>query len=1814
MQFNNADFEKKSKDTIRSLKDLESNLKMDGATSGLDKIKTALSGFSISPLVKGASEAGSGFTNMSIAGVTAIQEITRKVVDLGLSITQNLGNKLFGPMMSGFGEYQTQMGAVQTVLTNTADKGTTLKDVNKAFSELNTYADKTIYNFAEMTRNIGTFTAAGVDLDKATSSIKGIANLAAGSGSSAQQASVAMYQLSQAIASGTVKLQDWNSVVSAGMSGQLFQKELQKTAESYGVNVDELIKKNGTFRDSLHEGWLTADILTETLSRFADESTDIGKRLTAAATEVKTVGELFDSMGESLGSGWSRLWQIIIGDYDEAKLVLTDIFNTFDKVVGGMFNGVISTAESWKELGGRAKLIDTARLAFQKLSAIASTVKKTLEKIIPPVTGQTIFDLTNKLYNFIDGISTSRVDMIRFSNILKGITSIFLIFKQAVTGIKSVFEPLKPLITNVIMKLSEIGYYLNAVRESNIILIAANAIWAKLGGIMTNIVKAFEEVFPLVLHTTNATDTLKNIVIQLLTFVSGILNVVKDPLVVIAKGLFSIYHILFNIISSFVRAMSQATFLATIIKWLGAIASKIASVFINIDETTSKSDTFFKIFSKIVEFLNGAVALMDSIFNGAVSSINSFFEAFKKSTGIDIPGIFSNIVNGIGSAFNSLLSFDINGVFASMQNAISSFTSSVNGVINKFFPSKKVEQESKAINKSATETKQSMNIFDTAFGLLSAAFEKVKEIFSKLRTVFSNFNLADAAKKSVFIFLDAFLIKITFFRKSIGKTIGEIFKSNPFKKADGIMNELKNIFGELKKIGSNIADVFEQFGKVLEAYQMKLNAQALKEISIAIAILAVSLLLISVIDNEKILSASSAIAALFAELVSTMAVMQKTTGKAEKLNLGAVGTAMIKVAAAVLIMAIALRVLSSVDAEKLTNGTLAIEALLGGLTIAANNFNKMEGGMKNATKGLISLGVTVLLLAAAMKLIASIPQDALLSSLGVVEALLGSLVLASKILDSSSGGVKQATKGLMKMAISVILLSVAMKIVASIEPDALERSVGVVITLLAALTMASKLLASDTKRFSSASKIILMFGISVLLISSALKSLSTLPVEGLFAAAAALSTIMLVISVAINNLTKNSTNISAAINTGFILASVMGSLKEAAEAIEILANLPVSSMGVAVAALVILIGVILSALKNVQNNISLGTPLAIAAMGISIRLMADALAVVADLPTANVAVAALALAGLIGVLGLFSSKVKPKDMLALAPAMLVFSLALIQMGLAMAIISAIGIKGAALAVGAIAAVLLTIALGMRLIKPVISVMYKFAGALALIGASMLIVSAAILVFAVAFAIIIGAINMIGPDFFVKAQEGILAFLTVIHQVFGQFLLDLIASLPTVLDLLWTVVGNYLMDTLENIMQLLIKFLTLAVKYAPTIVKLILDLLIAIFDVLIKDEKTKTLIEDISVFLMQTLEGLLEGLTKEIPTLVHDLFEFIATFLESLHKELSTNGQRIAKAIADIIGDLIDMAITAIEELFSRLAQTGYRIGWKIGEGLKSAGKWLKEKIVEPIKNGYEAIKKKFSDFLQAGKNIINNIVNGIKKVGGNIITKVKEYINNAINWIKGLPEQLKQSGINFIQGFIDGITSIGDSVKKKIEEIGGNIVDWFNHAIGNASPSKKAKKSAKFYFQGFINGTSEMMSKVTESVGNVGTAINKALDDVQDQNSIITEITPVINMDKLQMDKFYLSDMFSNLEAMFSGLSFDVPDISFETEATRILNVNNTDVIKAIQAINNKVDILSEYLSSTNIYLDKSTLVGKLATPLDKELGTMAGQRRRRKL
>ena len=371
MKFDNKNFEGNVKNTMSTLEKLKQSLKFKGASKGLENISSAAKKVDFSQMSNGIEHVRNSFSALEVMGITTLANLTNSAVNAGKKMISAL---TLDPITTGFQEYETQINAVQTILANTQSKGTTLDQVNAALDELNTYADKTIYNFTEMTRNIGTFTAAGVDLDKSVTSIKGIANLAAVSGSTSQQASTAMYQLSQALAAGKVQLMDWNSVVNAGMGGEVFQNALKRTARNMGIAVDEIIEQYGSFRESLTKGeWLTSDVLTETLTQLSgayDKATLLQKGYTEeqandilnlaqtavdAATKVKTFTQLWDTLKEAAQSGWTQTWEILIGDFEEAKELLTGISDTVGGFIGKvsdsrnkLLEGAFSSG--WKKL------------------------------------------------------------------------------------------------------------------------------------------------------------------------------------------------------------------------------------------------------------------------------------------------------------------------------------------------------------------------------------------------------------------------------------------------------------------------------------------------------------------------------------------------------------------------------------------------------------------------------------------------------------------------------------------------------------------------------------------------------------------------------------------------------------------------------------------------------------------------------------------------------------------------------------------------------------------------------------------------------------------------------------------------------------------------------------------------------------------------------------------------------------------------------------------------------------------------------------------------------------------------------------------------------------------------------------------------------------------------------------------------------------------------------------------------------------------------------------------------------------------------
>lgn len=231
MQFDNQNFESGVKTTMNSLQALNEKLKMKGATDGLSNVDSGikkLSSGGLNGLSAGVDGVTSKFSALQVMAVTALANITNSAVNAGKNLLKSF---TLDPIMQGFSEYELKMNSIQTILANTSSKGTTLKDVNKALNELNKYSDQTIYNFAQMTDNIGKATAAGLGLEESVVFVKGMSNAAAGFGVDANRMAGATYQMTQALASGVIKLQDWNSLTQAGMGGERMQQEMYKATE-----------------------------------------------------------------------------------------------------------------------------------------------------------------------------------------------------------------------------------------------------------------------------------------------------------------------------------------------------------------------------------------------------------------------------------------------------------------------------------------------------------------------------------------------------------------------------------------------------------------------------------------------------------------------------------------------------------------------------------------------------------------------------------------------------------------------------------------------------------------------------------------------------------------------------------------------------------------------------------------------------------------------------------------------------------------------------------------------------------------------------------------------------------------------------------------------------------------------------------------------------------------------------------------------------------------------------------------------------------------------------------------------------------------------------------------------------------------------------------------------------------------------------------------------------------------------------------------------------------------------------------------------
>lgn len=443
MKFDNRQFLEGVTTTLSALSKLKGAMGFQDSQKGLQDLEKGVKDFNMDPMAKSADGVSKAFLAMSAVAITAVANITNRVIDAGLRMAKSF---TLAPLTQGFEEYELKLGSIQTIM---AGSGASLDVVNQKLNELNTYADRTIYSFADMTQNIGKFTNAGVDLDTAVASIQGIANVAAVSGANSNEASRAMYNFAQALSKGYVQLIDWKSIELANMGTVEFKQQLIDAAEATGdltkqgdkwvTSAGKTVTATQGFNDSLTDAWLTTEVLNATLGDYADETTEIGKKAFAAAQDVKTFSQLIDTVKEAIGSGWASTFEILIGNFDEAKALFTEINDVISGFVGKSADARNSLLKDWKTMGGRADVIQGLRNIFESLGKVLGFLKRGFQDVFPPMMWSDLKRLSDGFLNFSERIKPTYTTLSNLRKIMRGVASVFSIVWEVIKGAAGVF-------------------------------------------------------------------------------------------------------------------------------------------------------------------------------------------------------------------------------------------------------------------------------------------------------------------------------------------------------------------------------------------------------------------------------------------------------------------------------------------------------------------------------------------------------------------------------------------------------------------------------------------------------------------------------------------------------------------------------------------------------------------------------------------------------------------------------------------------------------------------------------------------------------------------------------------------------------------------------------------------------------------------------------------------------------------------------------------------------------------------------------------------------------------------------------------------------------------------------------------------------------------------------------------------------------------------------------------------------------------------------------------------------------------------------
>lgn len=996
MRFDNKQFESNVQTSLSTIEKLKKSLDMDGATKGLESIDSTAKKVNMSGLGSAVETVKTRFSALEIMAVTALANITNSVVNTGKQMLRSL---TIEPIADGFNEYELTLNAIQTTMAGT---GKTAKEVETQLKKLDEYADKTVYSSADMFNNLPKFTNAGVEIEQATTAMVGIANATALAGGDARQASIAFYNLGQAIGTGYLSRMDYNSINNAGIATMEWKNQMVEAALAAGTLTeagDGLYKAgNKTFTlqqlfiDGLQEQWATTDVMMKVFQDYGDETTEIGAKAYSAAQDLRTFSMMMDSLKATAGTGWKDTWQILFGDLDEAKELWTELGNVIGGFISAQADARNEMLQGWKDLGGRTKLIEALKNAFEGVQSVIKPIYEAFREIFPPTTAKQLYDITENLRKFTANLKLSDTASANLKSTFKGLFAILDIVKQAFSAI---FTAIKPLFGGF----GTLG----------------DGILGFTGGIGDAIV-AFDEFIKTSGAFQKVGEGIATVIQTIMTALSTLKSKIKEKF---ESANFEVFHSLLERIHERMAQVGEAA---------GEMKSGVIVAFEVIGETLANC--------QFVQLLSAVWNAVKTIGSGIVKILGELGSSLAKNLGeANFSGII-DLLNGISFGAIAVGITKFVGTFRKAIEDIGSFKESFIGILDSVrgcFEAYQTQLQAGTLLKIAsaiailTASLIALSLVDSE--KLNVALGAITVLFADLLASMAVFNKISGQATGVVKSVTAMLSIATavLILASALKKIADLDAKQLTTGLIGVAGLTTMMVAAAKAMSSNSKAIIKG------ATQMVIFAAAIK-------ILASVCEQLAQLDWNQLAKGLVGVGVLLAE-VSLFLRTAKFSGKSIT-----TATGIVILSAAIKVLASACKDFGEMKWEEIGKGLASIAVLLAEVTA----FTKLTGNAKHVIStgvALIAIGAAIKIFASAVKDFSGMQWDEIARGLVAMAGALSTVTIAVNFMPNNMAGIGA---GLVIVAAALVVLSTALEKMGNLSWEQVAKGL---ITLGGAMTI-----------------------------------------------------------------------------------------------------------------------------------------------------------------------------------------------------------------------------------------------------------------------------------------------------------------------------------------------------------------------------------------------------------------------------------------------------------------------------------------------------------------------------------------------------------------------------------------------------------------------------------------------------------------------------------------------------------------------------------------------------------------------------------------